>query len=360
MFASQDIVQIFFPHRLQSYELDAFLAEGWFRSCTSMYRSQIICMDEDVFSVVNIRLPLDNYQIKKSLRKNYRKIQDHFRTVVRPAAVDAEKEALYQTHKNRFKGFIFNDLQTYLYANNNTQNIFETYEVAVYDEQEKLVAVSFFDIGKNSVASIIGLYDQSYSNYSLGLYTMLYEIQHAKELAITYYYPGYVFHTPSVFDYKLRLGNYEYYDWQGNWLPYEHAKQASWTADVIKEKIQLLTSTLQREGIRFHQYLYPLFSFGYLEAFQEFEFVKEVLLLQVFPTISTRSTKYFIAYLPEKKTYRYFSTEVFVLADLLGIPQSDYQFNEALYFADPLCYTDLVLESQQLSLFVEEMKRVLC
>jgi len=39
-----------------------------------------------------------------------------------------------------------------------------------------LIAVSFFDRGLNAAASLLCIYDSAYAKYSLGIYTMLKEI----------------------------------------------------------------------------------------------------------------------------------------------------------------------------------------
>jgi leucyl-tRNA---protein transferase len=86
------------------------------------------------------------------------------------------------------------------------KNIFNTYEINIYDHG-KLIGYSFFDVGITSMASIIGIFDQSYSKHSLGIYTMLLEMEYAKSMQLKYYYPGYVAYEPSQFNYKLRLSD---------------------------------------------------------------------------------------------------------------------------------------------------------
>ena len=65
------------------------------------------------------------------------------------------------------------------------------------------------------------MYDPEYDRYSLGFYTMLLEIEYCMELGLKFYYPGYVVPGYSRFDYKLRIGDVDYFDlYSKEWLPF--------------------------------------------------------------------------------------------------------------------------------------------
>ena len=184
--------QVHYKDYFRGEVLDDYLADGWFRSCQCMYRQQIICLNDGLYSPVRIRLELPNYEFRRSLRKLNKKVKNHFRVEIREGGFPGEidKEFLYTHFKKRLSGYLSPTLQRYLWGEN-TSNVFETYEVAIYDKDE-LVAISFFDVGEESVASILGLYHEDYEKYSLGFYTMLAEIEFGKKEGYRYYYPGYV------------------------------------------------------------------------------------------------------------------------------------------------------------------------
>ena len=69
--------------------------------------------------------------------------------------------------------------------------MFDTREVRVWNG-DRLVAFSWFDLGRESVQSLIGVYEPSMARQSLGFYTMLLEVQHALEQGLRFHYPGYV------------------------------------------------------------------------------------------------------------------------------------------------------------------------
>ena len=68
---------------------------------------------------------------------------------------------------------------------------------------ELLVAVGYYDLGKNALMGILNIYHPDYSKYSLGKYLMLKKIDYALTNNIDYYYTGYMGTGVSVFDYKI-------------------------------------------------------------------------------------------------------------------------------------------------------------
>ena len=76
-----------------------------------LYKMDLLCIDADVFSVVNIRLDLQKHAAKKRHRKLLRRVEQRFNITYGPAKVTAEKQRLYDEHKTRFKGFIHQTLE---------------------------------------------------------------------------------------------------------------------------------------------------------------------------------------------------------------------------------------------------------
>ena len=275
------LVQYHYPNSLSQTMLDRYLAGGWFRNCQMLYRSQIICLEDDVFSLVNIRLRLQNYTFKKRLRKLLKKNNERFTYKIDKASVSLEKELLYQQHKNRFKGFMYQTLEQFFYGDF-FHDIFDTYEICVYDG-DKLVAVSFFDEGKASIASLLCIYDQKYKPQSLGLYTMLLEIEFGIKHNKRYYYPGYVLDRPSIFDYKLRLGDFQHYNWNGRWLPFNPNNRRHEVIEKLRLRILEIEASLKHSGLPYQKYLYPFFSMGYLEILLA-NFLSSPIFFAVAPT----------------------------------------------------------------------------
>ena len=141
------------------------------------------------------------------------------RTVIRPIEITEEKEALFEKHKKRFDHGIPNSIFDFLSFS--PANIpCEALEVCVYDKK-KLLAASFFDVGANSTSGIYAMFAPEENRRSLGILTMLCEIEFSIKHNKTFYYQGYAYEGESFYDYKKRFSAIEKFDWQGNWTDFE-------------------------------------------------------------------------------------------------------------------------------------------
>ena len=256
------LVQTHFPRQLSRVRYDQYLASGWFRGAVMLYKMDLLCIDNDLFSIVNIRLNLDKFNLRKGQRKLLRKAENKFKICYGTANPTPEKEVLYASHKHRFKGFIHGTLEEYLNAGfQNT--VFDTREVCIYDGG-KLIAVSYFDLGETSMASLLGLYDEQYSEWSLGKLTMLKEIEFGIASERRWFYPGYILDKDSSFDYKLQLGKMEYYTPAKRWAKFEKFNPTETLGHDVRSATQKLIHILEKENIPHKSWLYPYFSMGYM------------------------------------------------------------------------------------------------
>lgn len=284
------LIQFYHPDFLSPEELDSYLSEGWFRNSILLHNSRVICLDGDVHSILNIRLSLNDHEFPKRLRKVWRQNQQRFRTHIQPVKLNQRKEQLYQQHTKRFKGFLFENLDQFLYAYGGS-SVFETYEVSVFDG-EHLVAYSLFDIGANSIASLLGVFDKGYSKYSLGMYTMMIEIEFAKSQEKSFYYPGYILDNTPNFDYKLRVGDMEYLLPSGVWGSKEMLNKSVLPSRVIKQKMDECINWLSSKNISFSDLLNPYYTMGYIEPFRD-ELCKSTRLILIERDGKWASIEYF-------------------------------------------------------------------
>lgn len=250
--------QIHYPKRLSADTLDLYLEQGWFRMGQMIFTCQFLCFHGDLYTAVWTRLELKDHQFRRGQRKLMNKNARTFNLIIRPAQFDQEKDQLYQHHKKRFEGYVAGSLRESLFGESN-RDIYNTYEICIYD-QDRLVGASFFDIGEDSTASIMGLFDAEYKEYSLGYYTMLLEIEWAKANGKTLYYPGYVVPKYGRFDYKLRIGEVDYFDiFSKSWLPWKGLKEEELISEILKNKLGTLKTALAKVNIHTEQILYPLY-----------------------------------------------------------------------------------------------------
>lgn len=195
------------PREMSPAEYDRRMAEGWFRSGSVLFQADLLCIDDRIRGVVQIRLPLNTDRPGRERRRSLRRNRERFRVEFGPARVDADRQRLYDRTKRRFMSFVLADLEPLVFGEN--QGVFDTRECAVYDG-DRLVAVSYFDVGSEAVASQLGLHDPDYARFGLGKYTLFEEIEWAREQGAAYLYPGYLVPGLPRFDYKLSIGAVQY------------------------------------------------------------------------------------------------------------------------------------------------------
>ena len=90
--------------------------------------------------------------------------------------------------------------------------------LAVY-ARFRLVAASFLDLGQESISSIYAIFDPAESWRSLGIFTMLKELEFGRQRTSRYYYPvtPATNRPPTIT--KSSFQALEWYDWQGAWRP---------------------------------------------------------------------------------------------------------------------------------------------
>ncbi len=270
-----------YPETLLPEELDYYLSKGWYRMGQSVFTTHFLCFAQEFYSALWIRLPLKERTYSKSLRKNFRRNKEKFKVRVSPASITHEKELLYHRYKLNFPGILAPSIKDSL-LDGEENNIFSTYEVTVRDGN-RLVALSYFDLGRRSAASIMGIYDPEYRQYSLGIFTMLVEIEFCRQAGLSHYYPGYVVPGFQRFDYKLRIGEVEYFDLnRQNWYPYQKLHPKIIPLQRMEERLFNLLKFLLRNDFRAKKKKYPLFEanlFGYWNT----EFLDYPVFLQFYP-----------------------------------------------------------------------------
>ena len=261
-------IEMVHPTSLSAEALDAFLARGWYRMGQSVFTCRFVTFHNVLYSTVWVRLPLEGFTFRKSLRKQLRRGARQFSIEIgAPGRIDAEKERLYQQYRDNFRGELAPTLQDALFDGDG-RDIFDTRQVTIRDG-EKLVAFSLFDLGRESLESIIGVYDPAYSRHSLGLHTMLLEIRHAQQLGLRFFYPGYVVPGYHTFDYKLRVGEewLEAFDPErSTWAPYPDLDPGTLPTARLRAGLERVCARLRAAGVPAELRLYPLYRSASLDS----------------------------------------------------------------------------------------------
>jgi len=164
-----------------------------------------------------LRLDVADFQPSKSQRRVLRRNAD---VIVRlaPATVDEKREAMFQRHKTRFKSNIPDSLRDFLPEAETSRVPCECHEVQMW-EDDRLLAVSYLDLGREAVSSVYAIFEPKAARRSPGIFTLLQEIEFARASGRRFLYPGYATVEPGHYDYKKQFRGLHWFDWLGNWNP---------------------------------------------------------------------------------------------------------------------------------------------
>ena len=198
-------------------DMDDMLAEGWRHFGTYFFRYNMNIYKGELCNVIPLRVDLEGFEFTKSQRKIIKR-NSQFTTKIQPIQITEAQKLLFEQHKLKFEEGTPGSINDFLsHSPDSVPGIAK--ELLVFEEN-KLIAVSYFDIARSSISSIYGMFDLNYGKYSLGIYTMLLEIEYALKNGIKYYYHGYCYDVPSFYDYKKKFKSMEYFDWDDRWHTY--------------------------------------------------------------------------------------------------------------------------------------------
>ena len=194
--------------------LDTLLANGWRHFGTQFFRYNLSFYNGRICQVFPLRIRLADFSVSKNKRRVIAKNQD-LQVIIRPVEINEEKEELFERHKYRFSRNI--PFSIYDFLSFDAKSVpCEALEVGVYD-RGSLVAASFFDVGESAISSIYAMFAPAEKSRSLGIFTMLLEIDFARKHGKDFYYQGYCYDENSFYDYKKRFRAIEKFDWKGKW-----------------------------------------------------------------------------------------------------------------------------------------------
>ena len=213
-------IQLIELFTIEPAQLDKFLALGWFRMRQTIFTTDIIYFNGQVYDATWLRVRLHDFGAGKKYKVLSAK-NNRFRSEIKKAVITPVHEALFASYKEGIPFENAASLHSLLYGNIE-RNVYNTYMIEVYDGNI-LIGAGYFDIGNNSAAGICSVYDPAYKKFSLGKYMIYEKMQYCKRENFTYFYPGYFVPGNPIFDYKLEIGKpaIEYFDpVQKRWYPF--------------------------------------------------------------------------------------------------------------------------------------------
>ncbi|MBO0858862.1 MAG: arginine-tRNA-protein transferase [Chloracidobacterium sp.] len=198
-------------------QMDFLWSLGWRHFGSYFFRYSASRRGAEFISVIPLRVDLSKFEPSRSQKRVVARNRD-LRVVFRDTFIDEVKKGLFYRHRERFKDNIPDSIYDFLSEEPAVEPC-RNREICVYD-RDNLIAASFLDIGGLSTSAVYAMFEPSESKRSLGVFTMLEAIRYSRDLGCRYYYPGYAYREPSVYDYKKNFTGTEYYDWAGEWRPF--------------------------------------------------------------------------------------------------------------------------------------------
>lgn len=254
MFAASESPDIITPA-----ELDDYLAKGWFRMNQTIFTTHFLQFNNQFYAAVWLRVALHDYEPDnkhKALLERNKK----FRTEIKKAEITLQHEDLYDKYKKAVSFEAYASLNQLL-LNGYTENIYDSWQVNVYDN-DTLIAAGFFDVGNTSAEGIVCIYHPDYKKYSLGKYLIYTKLDYCRQHQLTYFYPGYVVPGYKAFDYKQDLGRsaMHYYNIATNqWVKYSTLADMYNPLTDMREKLETLQTRLEGKYVKSKLLYYRFF-----------------------------------------------------------------------------------------------------
>lgn len=194
------IRDIHFPNEMTGYELDAYLAQGWFRMGQTIFTTDFIPVGNSIHPVYWLRFEVQKVNFGKKQQRLFSGNKE-FTVTVKPFLLSDEIEELYALYRTTIDFDAPLTVESFL-LDSAIHSIYDTQLIQIRDAG-RLIAAGIFDNGSNSIAGIMNFFDPAYKAKSPGKYLMLLKINYAIESGRQYYYPGYIAGGFSKFDYKL-------------------------------------------------------------------------------------------------------------------------------------------------------------
>lgn len=183
------------------------LERGWRRF--GKYFFVPVCPECD--DCITIRYLIDAFSMSKNLKRVHNQNKD-LQVVLKRPSINYERLELYNkyhVHMNKKKGWDYTPIKPRLYNEMFVEG-FESFGYEIeYRYEEKLIGVAMVDILPKSLSAVYLFYDHDFEKRSLGVYSLLKQFEIAKELGISYLYPGYWIKDHHSMGYKERFKPFE-------------------------------------------------------------------------------------------------------------------------------------------------------
>ncbi|MFY9342822.1 MAG: arginyltransferase [Planctomycetota bacterium] len=161
----------------------------------------------DCRACVPLRVPVATFRPSRSQRRVLRRNQDVDVQVRRPLC-SAETFALYRRYLQHQHGKSMDDGDEAGFAASLYARVVDTREV-IYSLGGRTVAISLVDVSAQSVSAVYHFYEPADRDRSLGVFSVLAEIEWARQQGVPFYYLGFWITGCKTMAYKADYGPHE-------------------------------------------------------------------------------------------------------------------------------------------------------
>lgn len=196
-----------YMHNCLKVDYQKMLERGWRR----FGKMHFVPECKECTQCVSMRIDVTNYKFSKSEKRVINKNKDT-KVYIRPPSMTQEHLNLYDKyHKfmNKKKDWTYNKIEPSEYLKSYVDGKDEYAKEFLYVVDDELIGVALVDILPKAISAIYCYYNHSYSELSIGKFSILTQIKIAKELNIPYIYLGYWIKNHYSMGYKEHYKPYE-------------------------------------------------------------------------------------------------------------------------------------------------------
>lgn len=196
--------EYFFAGNVNGRELDMILEQGWRKFGHYFFRPAC----PECRACTALRVQVDRFRPSRSQKRVLRQCRD-ISVSFGPIRYDAELFTLYQAHSQARFGqeCTFEDFAANLHSPSCPTLL------SRYEYNGRLVGAGYLDVSATALSSVYFIFDPAMARLSLGVFSVLREIDEARRLGLTHYYLGYVVDGCARMRYKTAFEPHELHCW---------------------------------------------------------------------------------------------------------------------------------------------------
>ncbi len=197
------------PDSLQKSEWQTALDMGMRRAGGALYRP--IC--QGCRKCLPVRIPVQDFVPSHAQRRVWNHAKGNFEIIIGRPQVDQARLDLYRAYlafqhdQELAEQDCLENYEQFL-----VETRVDTIELSFRDHSGELAGVSILDATNIALSSVYFYWGAQYRKFSLGIYSVLEEIELCKRMGLTYYYFGYLVPDVPAMEYKGRFAPLEMWD----------------------------------------------------------------------------------------------------------------------------------------------------